>query len=254
MTNLAGQVLLGGPRAHLNQPSPSPALFAFMTTLRPILKTRPASNLNDYFPSPSNALPFKLLTSPHVHFPPSSTLTDIQMTHSPFVYDRAPIVVLPNACKLPERGGRDYSAYGIMRAPRRKSAQGSDFDLRPHHSHHHDEEEDENPPPLVHDHSSESEDSDACISSPAHADEYDTIPSKSDNHTPYDIGPMSSPRTLAFFSHPHDSEHQKRPLRRPKLKRKQTGLGPRAAAFMAGKNTFAGADGELSLDGCLGGF
>jgi len=58
----------------------------------------------------SNPLPFSscstILDSPHVHFPPTPTLTSTEITHSPFTYDRAPIVVAPNLCALPERGGR----------------------------------------------------------------------------------------------------------------------------------------------------
>jgi len=46
--------------------------------------------------------------SPHVHFPPTPILTSSQRTHSPTTYDRAPIEVTPNACALPERGGRAY--------------------------------------------------------------------------------------------------------------------------------------------------
>ncbi|KAG6901590.1 hypothetical protein C0995_010261 [Termitomyces sp. Mi166 len=153
-----------------------------MITPRPILKARPTpSNMNEYFPSPTNALPFKVPVSPHVHYPPTPTLTDIQMTHSPFVYDRAPIVVLPNACKLPERGGRNYDATTSPSAPSwRRMRQESDFDVQPH------EDEDENPPSLVHDHSSESDDSDACISSPTHTDNFEGIPSKSENTTTSD--------------------------------------------------------------------
>jgi len=80
---------------------------------RPILKTLPQSDA--FQPSTSNALPFASChivgfqpQFRHVHFPPTPTLTSTAMTHSPFVYDRAPISVTPNACALPERGGRMY--------------------------------------------------------------------------------------------------------------------------------------------------
>ncbi|TFK69886.1 hypothetical protein BDN72DRAFT_839791 [Pluteus cervinus] len=82
-------------------------------TLRPILKT--STDSSDA--SIANALPFascskyQVLYSPHVHFPPTPTLTSIEITHSPSVYDRAPIVVAPNACALPERGGRFYKPH-----------------------------------------------------------------------------------------------------------------------------------------------
>lgn len=44
-----------------------------------------------------------------VHFPPSPTLTRTFTVHSPTTYDRSPIVVGPNSCALPERGGRTYT-------------------------------------------------------------------------------------------------------------------------------------------------
>ena len=227
---------------------------------RPILKTRHnSSNLNEYFPSPSSALPFRFPTSPHVHFPPTPTLTDTQMTHSPFVYDRAPIIVLPNACKLPERGGRNYSTYGIMTASPSMASRRrrNHFDRSTHPQH---EDENGSPPPLVHDHPSESEDADACISisSPAFADELDSALSITQDVdiTTMDSGtaltPITPPRTSAFL--PPVPEHQARPLCRPKLKRKHTGLTARMLRLGAVEDTFAGEDRAMSLDGCLGGF
>ncbi|KAF8816141.1 hypothetical protein BYT27DRAFT_7051219, partial [Phlegmacium glaucopus] len=80
---------------------------------RPILKGLPTSN--PPFASSeaaSNPLPFSscstILDSPHVHFPPTPSLTSTEITHSSFSYDRAPIVVAPNTCALPERGGRKF--------------------------------------------------------------------------------------------------------------------------------------------------
>jgi len=73
---------------------------------RPILKALP-------LPSPTitatSPLPFAAsshVDSPHVHFPPTPTMTQTETTHSPFSYDRKPIVVQANVCALPERGGR----------------------------------------------------------------------------------------------------------------------------------------------------
>jgi len=46
------------------------------------------------------------LSSPHVHFPPTPAMTCTFAAHSPATYDRAPIIVSPNICSLPERGCR----------------------------------------------------------------------------------------------------------------------------------------------------
>lgn len=91
---------------------------------RPILKSQPHlspfpftddNSTSAEFPTPTcsnNPLPFAYsrippFDSPHVHFPPTPILTRIEMTHSPFSYDRKPILVSPNACALPDRGERD---------------------------------------------------------------------------------------------------------------------------------------------------
>lgn len=74
---------------------------------RPILKRDPPSII------PSNPLPFATcptLFSPKVHFPPTPTMTSTHPAFSPLTYDRAPIVVSPNVCALPERGERDVYA------------------------------------------------------------------------------------------------------------------------------------------------
>jgi hypothetical protein len=70
---------------------------------RPILKSLPITELS---PLPFSTYP---LDSPHVHFPPTPTLTSTTFTHSAIVYDRAPTVVADNICALPERGGRCYT-------------------------------------------------------------------------------------------------------------------------------------------------
>ena len=79
------------------------------TTLRPCLKH--STDLDP--PAPTNSpLPFALCSSalgPRVHFPPTPVLCQTHLTHSAASYDRAPIVVLPNACALPERNGRTYT-------------------------------------------------------------------------------------------------------------------------------------------------
>lgn len=223
-------------------------------TPRPILKTCPT---NGSFPSPSTALPFKFLHSPHVHFPPTPTLTDTQITHSPFVYDRAPIVVSPNTCQLPERGGRVYSAF-TMNEPSSAPPKGSYFHprafevcgLEPLND---DPPHPLDPPPLIPDlSSSESEDSDACASSPVNSTRHDFNISRASGRDPQypTILTPTCPQdeALAFLPHPHSQTSMKP---RPKLKRMET---PKRPPALRVKESFGEADRELSLDGCLGGF
>ena len=70
---------------------------------KPCLKPLP---MPEYHPLPFSEYP---IHSPHVHFPPTPTLTSTIFTHSAVQYDRAPIVVAENVCALPERGGRCYN-------------------------------------------------------------------------------------------------------------------------------------------------
>ena len=82
--------------------------------------------------SPQNPFPFascrdvvKIISSPgphypaldpHVHFPPSPTISSTYITHSSATYDRAPIVVSQNTCELPERGRRVYTSNRLADA------------------------------------------------------------------------------------------------------------------------------------------
>ena len=79
------------------------------TTLRPCLK----HHTDPDPPAPPNTpLPFALSSSvlgPRVHFPPAPGLCQTHLTHSPSIYDRAPIVVAPNDCALPARNERTYT-------------------------------------------------------------------------------------------------------------------------------------------------
>jgi hypothetical protein len=90
------------------------------TTLRPCLKH--STDLDP--PAPTNSpLPFALCSSvlgPRVHFPPTPVLCQTHLTHSAATYDRAPIVVLPNACALPERNGRTYTPSNESCAARKR--------------------------------------------------------------------------------------------------------------------------------------
>ncbi|KAF8167183.1 hypothetical protein B0H34DRAFT_3957 [Crassisporium funariophilum] len=144
----------------------------------------------------SSPLPFatcpSMLDSPHVHFPPTPTLTSTEITHSPFIYDRAPIIVTPNTCALPRRGDRKLFGGGNSPCLSPNAAKGGYFHPRAFEAdkrepeslllstdsgtcsrrrkatrdHQHDIYHALIPPPLVFDHSSES-DSDMCGSPPA---------------------------------------------------------------------------------------
>ena len=62
-----------------------------------------------------------------VHFPPSPA-TCTYSAHSAAAYDRSPIVVTPNNCALPERGGRTYTLDESQ--PRRGISFARDFHPR----------------------------------------------------------------------------------------------------------------------------
>lgn len=62
-----------------------------------------------------------------VHFPPSPA-TCTYSVHSAAAYDRSPIVVTPNNCALPERGGRTYTLDESQ--PRRGISYARDFHPR----------------------------------------------------------------------------------------------------------------------------
>ena len=73
--------------------------------------------------------------TPHVHFPPTPTLTSTFITHSSTVYDRTPAEVPPNTCALPGRHERDFVDTSYPRRPRRlwdwdRDSQGSYFQPR----------------------------------------------------------------------------------------------------------------------------
>lgn len=68
-----------------------------------------------------HALPFARqlpdTLTPRVHFPSTpSMITSMHQTHAPHIYDRAPIIVSPNVCLLPEREEEEKGSYFHPRA------------------------------------------------------------------------------------------------------------------------------------------
>jgi hypothetical protein len=90
--------------------------------MRSILKHPHLSDLHYHQhglePFPFAACP-SVEVSPHVHFPPTPTLTSTFITHSSTVYDRTPAEVLPNTCALPGRHEREFVDTSLPRRPRR---------------------------------------------------------------------------------------------------------------------------------------
>lgn len=146
-----------------------------------------------------------------VHFPPSPRLTRTFSALPSCDYDRSPIVVAPNTCALPERGGRTYtedqqalcSPTRCHRSPRDRrdsdevhpralapanAAPRSPTTACPSYP---------PPPPLVPDFSSESDESDGFMSPPpeSYQQQVDVFSSSSST---IDLLPSA----LAFLPHP----------------------------------------------------
>jgi len=70
--------------------------------------------------------------SPHVHFPPTPSMTSTHLTHSSNTYDRTPLTITQNPCALPGRGERSYDsdAYTPQESYSPGSFQGSYFHPR----------------------------------------------------------------------------------------------------------------------------
>jgi len=225
---------------------------------RPILKRQPEI---ESCQEPSNPFPFAesstVLFSPHVHFPPTPTLTSIETTHSSLSYNREPIDIAPNPCALPERGCRVLTANTeSAREMKAKVIHGQYFPFCPPR----DLEPEPEPlppaamdvPALVHDSylsSSESDDFDDLI-----------------YHDPKHIPPISLhfsrhalrnpiPRThsqeqidnaLSFLPYPPSPE---------KSKRRRSASRPRAVDSRSALRTAPSAFATSPVDGgCLGGF
>ena len=193
----------------------------------------------------NSALPYP----PHVHFPPPTSLTQTYPTHSGAAYDRAPIVVLPNDCELPERGcpGRTYEdlgrGNGLCRSSRRdcrssrtNTGMTHDIDVRKVSS---------RPPPLVPDVSSESDESDGHMSPPDFINSTTSL-SLSHHHLSPSIPHTQEhfDKALAFLPHSPPSTKD-----RSKHRTSNSVSKPRFKSE-DGTRSYAAS----SLDGCLGGF
>ncbi|KAK0465977.1 uncharacterized protein EV420DRAFT_1261161 [Desarmillaria tabescens] len=210
---------------------------------RPILKPLATARAVG---SSTSSLAFPTQTeSPHVHFPPTPAISSTYAAHSPNTYDRAPIVVSPNSCELPERGERVYTST----SPNTVSPKGSYF-----HPHAYEacQPEPELPPSMLAvpdlsmSASSESEDSDG-YGSPQ------IVPPPIPPNTTYPPIPRTcSPEefnhVLSFLPHRKDSmcslDSETRRARRAKT----------SEANRSARSATSSAFSEPGLDGCLGGF
>jgi len=228
------------------------------TTLRPCLK----HHTDPEPPAPPNSpFPFALSSSvlgPRVHFPPAPGLCQTHLTHSPSIYDRAPIVVVPNDCALPARNERTYTPSSECSKKRRSAQEAAPVYGAAIHPHALAEParaqaaagtvsatsvSPADPvgrvPPLVADlSSSESDESD--VSTPP-------VPSRfpSTGHPPISIVDGNGDATATALSFlPHANEREK--PRKERNSRSRPHTSPRSVRT----SEFAVPD----LDGCLGGF
>ncbi|KAI0275223.1 hypothetical protein BC834DRAFT_965641 [Gloeopeniophorella convolvens] len=209
------------------------------STLRPCLKhctdLEPLAPINT--PFPFAACPSVI--SPRVHFPPTPGLCQTHLTHSAAIYDRAPIVVLPNTCALPERGGRTYTSPSpTSSCPRKRrptsAASGTAYHPQAFKA---TSADPAGPlPALVPDlSSSESDESDSASATPPEPSHF-----PSTGHAPISIGSDAGNPALAFLPYAGEQESPRR-KRSPSRAR-----GARSVR----RSEFAVPD----LDGCLGGF
>jgi len=228
--------------------------------LRPILKALPDSD----GPLSPDALPFASCNSKfsffsqRVHFPPTPALTSTQITHSPGSYDRAPIVVAPNSCALPERGGRVYQS-----ATSRSLPKGSYFHPRAFEACECEQSRPSPPPPaseppaLIPDvSSSETDESDGCWSPDPSSPPAPSVATPNPALVHYAFASRPIPRThsqeefdhaLSFLPYPPAQLNDK-----PKPKRRRSLCGRRFRELCRSKEQCAFR--EEGLDGCLGGF
>ncbi|KAF8481701.1 hypothetical protein DFH94DRAFT_793031 [Russula ochroleuca] len=235
------------------------------TSLRPCLKQQQHStDPNDPSaaqpppPAQNTPFPFALSSSvlgPRVHFPPAPGLCQTHFTHSASIYDRAPIVVPPNACALPARNERTYTPSGesLCAAKKRRSASARatahGATLHPHafaesaqaHAQAQAQAAASDPagrmPALVPDFSSSESDESDVSSTPPIPNHYVSM-----GHPPISIVDGASDAALSFLPHANERE----------MPRKERGYRSRPLGSPRSVRTSEFAVPEL--DGCLGGF
>ncbi|KAH9058289.1 hypothetical protein EDB87DRAFT_934764 [Lactarius vividus] len=229
------------------------------TALRPCLKQR--ADVDP--PAPTNTpLPFALCPSvlgPRVHFPPSPGLCQTHLTHSAATYDRAPIVVLPNACAMPERNGRTFtppseSCAARKRRSTRAVAQGATLHPQAFAASHTTpavtaavssvSDPAGRMPSLVPDLSSSESDESDISSTPPHPSHFPQMGQYQYHPPPISIvldGAADAAAALAFL--PHANEREKPRRERSRSKTRGTRTTVRTSEFALPE-----------LDGCLGGF
>ncbi|KAH8981455.1 hypothetical protein EDB86DRAFT_2834868 [Lactarius hatsudake] len=233
------------------------------TTLRPCLKHR--ADVDPPAPTNSPPLPFALSPSalaPRVHFPPSPGLCQTHLTHSAAIYDRAPIVVLPNACAMPERNGRTFtppseSCAARKRRSTRAAAQGATLHPQAFAASSYatpaaaaaassvPDPTGRSMPSLVPDLSSSESDESDISSTPPLASHFPQMGQYQYHPPPISIvldgAPDAAAAAFAFL--PHANEREKPRRERSRSKTRGTRTTVRASEFALPE-----------LDGCLGGF
>jgi hypothetical protein len=228
-------------------------------TLRPCLK----HHTDPDPPAPPNTpFPFALSSSvlgPRVHFPPAPGLCQTHLTHSSSIYDRAPIVVLPNDCALPARNERNYTPSSDCPKKRRSAQAAAAYGATLHPLAFAESAKAQaaagtvsaapvspanavgRMPPLVADLSSSESDESDVSSTPFVPNRY-----PSTGHPPISIvDGNGDPTATALSFLPHANEREK-PRKERGSRSRPHGGSPRSVR----KSEFAVPD----LDGCLGGF
>ncbi|KAF9025413.1 hypothetical protein BDZ89DRAFT_1161736 [Hymenopellis radicata] len=178
------------------------------------------------------------MLSPHVHFPPTPSLQSITFTHSPNTYDRAPIVVSPNSCALPDRDERVYNIPSPPYPASTSGTKGSYFHPRAFEACQ-PEQASDGVPELTFSSSSESSDDSDGYGSP--------------------VAPSPVSLSSGFAPIPRTQSQEKLqhalsflPYGNPRGK--SAGDSPKKSCLKrASRNAFCSFN-EPGLDGCLGGF